>query len=161
MVDINNLDYYDFSSNNYYTCLTDAECGRLYRIIEINNENIIKYDLLEGYQGGLSGLRQISNNYYYYGDNPKNFVAYNCKNDHECELWRIIGIVYDSQTNEYITKIIRNDSILLIMQGNSCLDNNTNAGLDSIISTIQDTVVLRHDTIWGLGPKPLPVKSIK
>ena len=30
-----------------------------------------------------------------------------------------------------------------------------------ILSPIQDTVVLHHDTIWGFGPKPLPVESIK
>lgn len=57
--------------------------------------------------------------------------------------------------------IIRNDSILLIMHGKSYPENNINAGQIIILSPIQDTVVLHHDTIWGFGPKPLPVESIK
>lgn len=111
-------------------------------------------------------LNFVTNEYYI--NTPYSKYSFNVNNDRfslsidKSFLFQIHNIEKDLETaNMSGYAIIRNDSILLIMQGNSCLDNNTNAGLDSIISTIQDTVVLRHDTIWGLGPKPLPVKSIK
>lgn len=96
---------------DYYLCEGDYKCSILYNLVEVSN-NITKYNMLIGYLGGENGLRKINNDYYYYGDNPHNFIYYNCTNELDpktCELWRIIGLFYDSQTNKYLTKIIRNN----------------------------------------------------
>ena len=85
-----------------------------------------------GYSQGKVGLRQVNNkDYVYYGDNPNNFIYYNCKNETDvtsCELWRIIGFFYNKETNEYHTKIVRNDSI-----GKYQFDKKTNIWKDSDI----------------------------
>ena len=116
-----------------YFCKEDSKCSILYKITEIkeqldennnetqenNNEekekiyNIEKYDKLIGYTEGTSGLRKINNDYVFYGDNPNNYIYYNCKTDDisSCELWRIIGLYYDETTKKHNLKIIRNESI--------------------------------------------------
>lgn len=97
---------------NYYLCEADDNCATLYHITEVNSNKITKYDTLIGYLDGESGLRKINNDYYYYGDNPNNFIYYNCTNELDtktCELWRIIGFKMDSKTNKYVTKLVRND----------------------------------------------------
>jgi len=121
---------------NYYTCLTENSCRFLYKInkteiklvedfIETEEDEslnstykITNYDHLVGYLGGENGLRKITKNnitnYVYYGDNPDNYIYYNCTNDLDtktCELWRIIGIFYDETTDKYLTKIIKDESI--------------------------------------------------
>ena len=76
--------------------------------------NIEKYDKLIGYMEGTSGLRQINDkDYVFYGDNPDNYIYYNCKNDNisSCELWRIVGLYYDEINENYNMKIVRNESI--------------------------------------------------
>ena len=105
----------DNNLNNNYTCLDKNECHHLYQILDINKNTdsyvIKEYNLLSGYMSGESGLRKVNtNNYYYYGDNPHNFINYNCENN-KCELWRIVGVFYDNNSHEYITKIIRNNSL--------------------------------------------------
>lgn len=128
--DINN--YLSNEENKYYTCISNQNCRILYQINKTNKETkldeetntdkdyykITKYHELVGYLSGESGLRKINNNnisnYVYYGDNPNNFIYYNCKNELDnksCELWRIIGLFYDSETNEYLTKIIKDSSL--------------------------------------------------
>lgn len=119
--EINTTDIDKYVSTNdtkYYTCLEGVECRYLYRINEVKKENntykITKYDNMIGYLAGESGVRKVDKNYYYYGDNPNNFIYYNCTNDldtNTCELWRIIGAIYDTKTNKYVTKIIKNDFI--------------------------------------------------
>ena len=108
----------DESSNyiGYYLCETGDNCRVLYHITEANknddNMTITKYDMLIGYLGGENGIRKINNDYYYYGDNPNNFIYYNCTNEMDtktCELWRIVEFYLDTKTNKYITKIVRND----------------------------------------------------
>ena len=114
---------------NYYTCLNETTCRFLYNIKEVSEDKeekiddqiikyyqISKYDYLIGYLSSEIGLRKVSNNnidnYYYYGDNPNNFIYYNCKNEMDnktCELWRIIGFTYNKEDNKYLTKIVRND----------------------------------------------------
>ena len=112
-----------------YFCKEDESCSILYKITEIkeqesideNNEepkeiyyNIEKYDKLIGYMEGTSGLRQINDkDYVFYGDNPDNYIYYNCKNDEisSCELWRIVGLYYDETKKNYNMKIVRNESI--------------------------------------------------
>lgn len=117
-----------------YFCKEDSKCTILYKITEIkeqtvedeeenqeNNEeekekiyNIEKYDKLIGYMEGTSGLRKTNDNdYVFYGDNPNNYIYYNCKTDDisSCELWRIIGLYYDENTKKHNMKIIRNESI--------------------------------------------------
>ena len=109
-----------------YTCLNDIKCRHLYRINEIEKDNdiykITKYDEMIGYLSGSSGVRKVNQNYYYYGDNPNNFIYYNCSDELDsktCELWRIIGAVYDSKEDKYIIKIIKNDSIDLVNYSNA------------------------------------------
>ena len=110
--------YISNPDDNYYICLDNQECKIIYRIIDITEDNgnyyINKYDKMIGYLSGPSGLRKINNDYLYYGDNPNNFIYYNCTNIRDtntCELWRIVGFIYDEKTNKYLTKIIRNESI--------------------------------------------------
>lgn len=121
--------YQSSDTTSYYTCLYSNKCNKLYKInrtetieyetkndkLEIIKEykyNLINYDLLVGYLKGVSGIKKVDNNYIYYGDNPDNFIYYNCLNKelvNSCEIWRIIGVFYNKDTNEYLTKIIRND----------------------------------------------------
>ena len=131
--------------NNYYTCLDNNACEFLYHITEIKNVSedinnqelaIVKYDMLKGYLASEVGLRRITNNgsddYYFYGDNPDNYIYYNCENDKDiktCELWRIIGFVYDKQENKYLTKVVRNDYI-----GKHEYDDDVNSWNGSTIS---------------------------
>lgn len=121
---------------NIYFCKTDTKCTILYKVNELNKEEnkkqesslgetnkdnkteyeiyITKYDKLIGYMEGTNGLRKINQqDYVFYGDNPNNYIYYNCETNNvsTCELWRIIGFYYDKQTNKYNVKIIRNDSI--------------------------------------------------
>ena len=104
---------------NYYTCLDNNECNILYNIIETikeeDNYKLTKYNLLSGYLSGNIGLRKINNDYYFYGDNPNNFIYFNCLNEvdtNTCELWRIVGFIYDTEENKYLTKIIKEDYLL-------------------------------------------------
>lgn len=115
-----NIDEYliQNESDKYYTCLNKDNCQYLYQINEIKKENNIytmtKYNKLVGYMKGISGLRKVANNYYFYGDNPNNYLYYNCTNELDnktCELWRIIGLIYDNNDNKYLTKIIKDDYI--------------------------------------------------
>lgn len=121
---------------NYYTCLTEDSCRSLYKINEIKVETkedilettedeseekiykIINHDRLIGYLGGENGLRKLTENditnYVYYGDNPNNYIYYNCINELDtktCELWRIIGLFYDETTDKYLTKIIKDEHL--------------------------------------------------
>lgn len=120
------LDENRLLSKDIYFCKNGETCNILYRFrlenIEIKTEDntnsdylINKHDKLIGYQKGEIGLRKINDtDYMYYGDNPNNFIYYNCTNNDDlstCELWRILGFFYDKQKQKYITKIVRNDSI--------------------------------------------------
>lgn len=118
------LEQNTLQDNDIYICQNDPQCRILHKIkltdIEkIENEiigyKINKYDKLIGYAKGTNGLRKINEkDYVYYGDNPNNFIYYNCGNNdnlNTCELWRIVGFFYNEQTDKYNTKIVRNDSI--------------------------------------------------
>lgn len=115
--------YLNNSQNKYYTCLDKTTCTSLYQINYIAKEDqekymITNYDLLVGYQKTTSGIKKITQNnltnYLYYGDNPHNFIYFNCQNEQDvntCELWQIIGTYYDEKSQEYFTKIVRSKSI--------------------------------------------------
>lgn len=115
--------YLTNSQDKYYTCLDKTTCLSLYQINSISEEeqesySIINYDLLVGYQKTTSGIKKITQNnltnYLYYGDNPNNFIYFNCQNEQDvntCELWQIIGSYYDEKSQAYFTKIIRSKSI--------------------------------------------------
>ena len=123
------IDEYKLVINNTYFCMNGNKCNILYKITTIEQEKIeqkkpkediinyklTKYDKLIGYSEGKNGLRLVNkNDYVYYGDNPNNFIYYNCENSdnlNTCELWRIVGFFYDEENKEYKTKIIRNQSI--------------------------------------------------
>lgn len=122
--------YVSTDEKKYYTCLYADKCESLIVINKIKeyeetpkdeteekikHYEITQYDLLMGYLAGESGLRKIDKDYYYYGDNPNNFVLYNCSSEYNsktCELWRIIGFVYNEETKNYMTKIIRDRSVI-------------------------------------------------
>lgn len=124
------IDQNHLAEKDIYFCKgAGIKCSILYKITEIEKEeleteipeektinyHITKYDKLIGYSKGSTGLRKINEtDYIFYGDNPNNYVYYNCQNNDNietCELWRIIGFIYNNETNEYYTKIVRNDSI--------------------------------------------------
>lgn len=121
---------------NIYFCKEDSKCTILYKINELIQEEIdkpeatletpseeetiefeyyiTKYNKLIGYMEGTNGLRKINQkDYVFYGDNPNNYIYYNCETNNisTCELWRIIGFFYDEETQKYNTKIIREQSI--------------------------------------------------
>lgn len=109
--------------NDIYLCKEDKQCNILYKISDIkkeNNNDEIYYQItlsekLIGYLGGNNGLRKVNNkDYIYYGDNPNNYVYFNCTNPNDtetCELWQILGLYYNEELKEYNTKIIKHDSI--------------------------------------------------
>ena len=117
--------------NNIYFCKDRTKkCQILYKISKIekeeieNKENpdeklinyhIIKSEKMIGYSKGENGLRKVNTkDYVYYGDNPNNYIYYNCINNDDlntCELWRIVGFFYNEKTKEYNPKIVRNESI--------------------------------------------------
>lgn len=134
------IDIDDINSNQTnYTCLNRNDCRHLYRIKEIKKDNntykITKYDVMTGYLSGASGVRKVENNYYYYGDNPNNFIYYNCTDEQDiktCELWRIIGVF--KIDNKYIPKIIRNDFLDITEYSKT---NNT-WNTSSVINSLKD-----------------------
>lgn len=117
---------YNLAISDKYFCLNNKQCNILYKITNLEKVenldddkddiyNLTKYDKLIGYSKGTNGLRLVNDkDYVYYGDNPNNFIYYNCENSDNldtCELWRIVGFFYDEETKSYNTKIVRNDSI--------------------------------------------------
>lgn len=108
----------DLNAEKQYFCLSGETCNILYEIenIELKEDkyNVI-YNKLIGYLESENGLRKINDkDYIYYGDNPDNYIYYNCKNIDDassCELWRIVGLIYNENNNNYNIKIVRNDSV--------------------------------------------------
>ncbi len=118
----------NYQEEEYYICKTE-ECLTIYRINEATlkelpkdelEPDVKKYEYIitnvdeyEIYNKGISGLKKVGKNYYYYGSNPNNFIYYNCNldNNDKCELWRIIGWMYNEKDNNYNLRIIRNDSL--------------------------------------------------
>lgn len=109
-----------------YTCLGSEECRALIHITKVDENNdiekeeyddntyykVTEYEKMEGYLASEVGLRKVGNDYYFFGDNPDNYMYYNCKNEidkNSCEIWRILGFIYDNEEDKYITKIVRND----------------------------------------------------
>lgn len=135
-----NIDDIDTNQTNY-TCLNDISCHHLYRITEIKKEDntykLTKYDVLIGFLSGTSGVRKVRENYYYYGDNPNNFIYYNCTDEQDtktCELWRIIGVFHDDIDNKYYPKLIRNDSLDITEYSK----NNNTWNTSSLFKTLKD-----------------------
>lgn len=122
-------------NKNIYFCQDNNQCNIIYKITKLEKEensenedeifyNITTYDKLVGYSKGTSGIRKVNDqDYIFYGDNPDNFIYYNCQNNDDtstCELWRIVGLFYNKEKDKYNVKIIRNDSI-----GKYQFDNNS------------------------------------
>lgn len=128
----NNISETNFNESNYYIC-SSPSCKIALKINELEESNdkiIIKeYNELEMHSSGISGIKKIDNNYYYYGPNPDNFIYYNCDKYNNCELWRIIGLFYNEETQKYDIKIIKNDSI-----GKYEFDSNSNNFNDSSLN---------------------------
>ena len=117
-------------NENVYFCEGKDKCQILYKITKIEKQNTenqliteqnkeIYYDItisdkMIGYSSGPNGIKKVNNqDYIFYGDNPNNYVYYNCKNDEisTCELWRIVGLYYNEETKDYNLKIVKNNSI--------------------------------------------------
>lgn len=124
-------------NENVYFCQGKEQCQILYKITKLEKQEIeadeeeqlvveddeekeVYYDItlsdkMIGYSSGPNGIRKVNDqDYVFYGDNPNNYVYYNCKNNDDsstCELWRIVGLYYNEETKEHNIKIVRNDSI--------------------------------------------------
>lgn len=124
-------------NENVYFCQGKEQCQILYKITKLEKQeieddeeeqlvvegdeekevyyNITLSDKMIGYSSGPNGIRKVNDqDYVFYGDNPNNYVYYNCKNNDDsstCELWRIVGLYYNEETKEHNIKIVRNDSI--------------------------------------------------
>ena len=91
-------------------------------------------DYIKGLVGTEQGTGQVvnENGYRYEGKNPNNYIYFNN------ELWRIIG-VFDSsshgKTGEYLTKIIRNDSIGGYARDKSNKNNWATSSLYNLLNT--------------------------
>ena len=144
-------------NKNIYFCQNSDKCQIIYKLNTLekketkkqeNNEieisyDITTYDKLVGYSKGTSGIRKINNqDYIFYGDNPNNFIYYNCKNNNDtstCELWRIVGLFYNKETNKYNVKIIKNDSI-----GKYQFDNQELNNSKSLTSIWKDSALYKY-----------------
>ena len=102
---------FDYKSQRYkvsnITKDSKAKCGFNYTT---KTTKTYLSDYIKSLAGTTQGTGQVvnENGYRYEGKNPNNYIYFNN------ELWRIIG-VFDSsshgKTGEYLTKIIRNDSL--------------------------------------------------
>ena len=101
---------FDYKSQSYeISNITKkrAKCGITYTT-KTNKTYLNNY--IKGLAGTTQGTGQVVNEkgYRYEGKNPNNYIYFNN------ELWRIIGVFDASshgKTGEYLTKIIRNDSL--------------------------------------------------
>ena len=121
-------------NESVYYCKGENQCQILYKITKLEKQpneeegqlivedekkeiyyDITLSDKMIGYSSGVNGIRKVNDqDYIFYGDNPNNYVYYNCKNNDDestCELWRIVGLYYNEETKNYNIKIVRNDSI--------------------------------------------------
>lgn len=130
ITDTENNENLNEEEKEQYFCIDGLECNILYQIKDIelkDNKYNISYNKLIGYLKSENGLRQTNEkDYIYYGDSPNNYIYYNCKNIDDassCELWRIIGLIHNKETNDYSIKIVRNDSIGLHQYDYKMIDN--------------------------------------
>ena len=101
---------FDYKSQSYEISnitKNKAKCGITYTT-KTNKTYLNNY--IKGLAGTTQGTGQVVNEkgYRYEGKNPNNYIYFNN------ELWRIIGVFDASshgKTGEYLTKIIRNDSL--------------------------------------------------
>ena len=108
-----------------------AKCGITYTT-KTNKTYLNNY--IKGLAGTTQGTGQVVNEkgYRYEGKNPNNYIYFNN------ELWRIIG-VFDSsshgKTGEYLTKIIRNDSLGGYAWNKSNKNNWSTSSLYNLLNT--------------------------
>lgn len=124
----------NLNTENKYFCMDNFDCSILYQItnIELKDDKYnISYNKLIGYLESENGLRKINDNdYVYYGDNPDNYIYYNCKNNDDvssCELWRIVGLFYNEEKDSYNIKIVRNNSIGLYQYDYKMINDENNS----------------------------------
>lgn len=175
-VEMNFSDNADY--NGKYVCFSSDKCRALYKINKISSitdngtvkYKLSNYDINVGYQQGTSGIRKINDNYYYYGDNPNNYIYFNCSNlsdNSTCELWRIVSFV-KAEDGKYVTKIIKNDSIELFKYSDD--DNNLwdKSNISSYLeneykinnSDFVKSYKVSQENILSLDTKVLDIKAI-
>ena len=125
---------FDYKSQSYeISNITKkrAKCGITYTT-KTNKTYLNNY--IKGLAGTTQGTGQVvnENGYRYEGKNPNNYIYFNN------ELWRIIG-VFDSsshgKTGEYLTKIIRNDSLGGYAWNKSNKNNWSTSSLYNLLNT--------------------------
>ena len=113
----------DFTKEkDYYICENNDHCNILYKIKDIDNGYTI--DKYIGFTESNNGILEYNNNYVYYGGNPDNYICFN--DEDNCELWRIIGIFYNTDKKYYNTKIIKDDYLFTMNYKDYSTDDDEN-----------------------------------
>ena len=125
---------FDYKSQSYEISnitKNKAKCGITYTT-KTNKTYLNNY--IKGLAGTTQGTGQVVNEkgYRYEGKNPNNYIYFNN------ELWRIIGVFDASshgKTGEYLTKIIRNDSLGGYVWDKSGKNNWATSSLYNLLNT--------------------------
>ena len=125
---------FDYKSQSYEISnitKNKAKCGITYTT-KTNKTYLNNY--IKGLAGTTQGTGQVVNEkgYRYEGKNPNNYIYFNN------ELWRIIGVFDASshgKTGEYLTKIIRNDSLGDYVWDKSGKNNWATSSLYNLLNT--------------------------
>ena len=121
--------------NNYREGAFEAVNASEYLISKANGENVNDYNNEESKKGEMfvfshEQTEQTSalTDYRYIGDNPNNYVYFNCKNPNNtelCEVWRIIGVFDVEKTDPNdSTKTITEKRVKLV-KGSALVDTNS------------------------------------
>ena len=125
---------FDYKSQSYeISNITKkrAKCGITYTT-KTNKTYLNNY--IKGLAGTTQGTGEVvnENGYRYEGKNPNNYIYFNN------ELWRIIGVFDEAshgKTGEYLTKIIRNDSLGGYAWNKSNKNNWSTSSLYNLLNT--------------------------
>ena len=122
----------DYITNLYIdsnpTEVNDNNIGIRYYYSYLNNKK--SWGLIND---GLGGLGNSIGNIRYFGDNPNNYIYFNCsdynnQSSSTCEKWRIVGIVDDK------VKIMKNSSIGNYSWNDNLVNNWDNSSLEELLN---------------------------
>lgn len=146
----------NLNTTDKYFCMDGLDCSILYQIKSIepkDDKYNISYNKYIGYLESENGLKQINEkDYIYYGDNPDNYIYYNCKNPDDtssCELWRIVGLFHNKENDNYNIKIVRNDSIGLYQYDYKMIDEENKSSNNWNESTLNKYLNEEYKIISG------------